>query len=566
MNAALVALGGLTCFWLGYTFYSDYLAREVFQTEDPDFVTPAHSQADGVDFVATPEPVLWGHHFTSVAGLAPLVGPAVAVIWGWVPAVLWVVLGSIFLGAVHDYGALALSARNGGTSIADLAGGVIGERARVLFLSLVFFLTWIVVAVFAYVIAILFMKFPASVLPVNFQIVVAVLIGWWVHRGKGSLLGPCLLALVVLYGLVWVGTWMPLEIPALFPDNPVTALHEGQLYTWIAFLLVYAFGASLMPVWLLLQPRDFINSHQLVVGLGGLYLSLFLFHPPVVAPAFVTHPTGASPLFPFLFVTIACGAISGFHGLVGSGTTAKQLDRLPSARWIGYGGMIGEGSVALLATLACTAGFPTTEAWHAHYGSWQAASGLMAKLGALVQGGAYFFQNGLGIPPALGEAVVAVLIISFGATTLDSATRIQRYIIQELGGSLGIRPLTNPWVAAGIAAFFPVALLIGDNWKHLWPLFGASNQLLAAMSLVVLSVWLIQKKRPYLPLFLPMLFVSTITLVALGFQVLEHWRSGNMLLFGLTLTMSCLGLWTLMEGYQAKRKAEKGEAPPEQLR
>lgn len=558
MNAALAAALGLGCFALGYKKYSSFLEAQVFETNDPQFRTAAHEREDGVDFVPTPESVLLGHHFTSIAGLAPLVGPAVAVIWGWLPALLWIVFGTIFLGAVHDYGCLALSAKNGANSVADLTGDILGDRARILFLTLVFFLTWIVIAVFGFVIAKLFVLYPATVIPVNAEILVALGIGWWVHKRKGSLLVPSLLALVLLYVLVYVGTLYPVSISDLVPASLQNFL-GGEIQVWLAYLLSYAFLASLMPVWLLLQPRDYINSHQLAVGLGGLYLALFLFRPEIQAPALVTHPEGASPLFPFLFVTIACGAISGFHGLVGSGTTSKQLDQLPSARKIGYGSTLGEGCVALLATLACTAGFPSSEAWHAHYGSWNAANGLSAKLAALVGGGAYFFEQGLSIPTPVGEAVVAVLVISFGATTLDSATRIQRYIIQELGTATGFSPATKPWIAAGLAAFLPVLLLQKNYWTKLWPIFGASNQLLAAMSLVVLSAYLVQRKKPAWPVLGPMIYVSGVTVLALILQALGHFRSQNWLLFGLTVVMTVLGIWVLIEGHRARgREPAKG--------
>lgn len=552
MNAAVVAAFGLICFALAYRFYGGFLARTVYQTEDPDFVTPAHELEDGSDYVPCPSEVLWGHHFTSIAGLAPLVGPAVAVIWGWVPAVLWVVLGTTFIGAVHDYGCLTISAKNGGRSIADLTGGVLGKRARALFLTLVFFLTWIVVAVFAFIIALLFKLYPATVLPVNFEIVVALAIGWWVKKKQGSLLVPSLLALVTLYFLVWVGTWpgWALHMPAVFGD---------EIQTWLVFLLTYAFLASIMPVWLLLQPRDYINSHQLVVGLGGLYLSLFLFQPEIVAPAYVSAPAGAKSWFPFLFITIACGAISGFHGLVGSGTTSKQLDKLPSARPIGYGGMLGEGSVALLATLACTAGFRSTDAWSHHYSDWNAAAGLPAKLKALVSGGAYFLEGGLGVPEAIGSAIVAVLIISFGATTLDSATRIQRYIIQELAEGAGVSFLAKPIPAAAVAAFTPILLLMGARWKSLWPIFGASNQLLASMSLVVLTVYLARRGRPLLPVAAPMVYVGAITLGALGMQTAGFFKAGDSLLGGLSVLMFVLGAWTILEGALALRRVRAGE-------
>ncbi|MEE8597322.1 MAG: carbon starvation CstA family protein, partial [bacterium] len=330
-------------------FYSRYLGKKIYKL-DSDIITPAHEFKDGIDYVPTNKHVLFGHHFTSIAGAAPIVGPAIAVIWGWLPAILWVVIGTIFMGAVHDFGCLVISAKNKGHSIGTLTGKVIGRRAQALFLTLIFFLTWIVIAVFASIIATLFSQFPTTVLPVNIQIIIAITIGIIIYRTKFGILIPSIIALLVLYGFIYLGAYYPVHLPAFI---------GGQVESWIILLFVYAFIASVLPVWLLLQPRDFINSHQLLVGLGIMYLGLFILHPPMVAPALNLEVEGGLPWFPFLFITIACGAISGFHGLVGSGTTSKQINNISDTRMIGYGAMLGEGSLGLMSVLASTAGFAT---------------------------------------------------------------------------------------------------------------------------------------------------------------------------------------------------------------
>ena len=283
MNAALLAVFSLSCFFISYLFYSRFLAKKIYKL-DSNIVTPAHKFKDGIDYVPTNKHVLFGHHFTSIAGAAPIVGPAVAVIWGWLPAVLWVVFGTIFIGAVHDFGCLVLSAKNKGHSIGDLTGIIIGKRARALFLTIIFFLTWIVIAVFAYIIATLFSQFPTTVLPVNIQIIIAVTIGLVIYRTKFGILIPSIIALLVLYGFIYLGTYCPVSLPSFA---------GGQVESWVVLLFVYAFIASVLPVWLLLQPRDFINSHQLFVGLGIMYLGLFIVHPPMVAPAINLEVEGA---------------------------------------------------------------------------------------------------------------------------------------------------------------------------------------------------------------------------------------------------------------------------------
>ncbi len=550
MNAALLAVFSLSCFFLSYLFYSRYLAKKIYKL-DSSIVTPAHEFEDGIDYVPTNKHVLFGHHFTSVAGAAPIVGPAIAVIWGWLPAVLWVVFGTIFIGAVHDFGCLVLSAKNKGHSIGDLTGNIIGKRARALFLTIIFFLTWIVIAVFAYIIATLFSQFPTTVLPVNIQIIIAVTIGLVIYRTKFGILVPSIIALLVLYAFIYFGTYLPLSLPAFV---------GGQVESWVVLLFVYAFIASVLPVWLLLQPRDFINSHQLFVGLGIMYLGLFIVHPPMVAPAINLEVEDGLPWFPFLFITIACGAISGFHGLVGSGTTSKQLNNIKDARMIGFGSMLGEGSLGLMSVIASTAGFATLAAWKSHYSSWSAAGSMDAKMGAFVKGGAYFLKEGLMLPDGFGTTLIAVIVISFAATTLDTSTRIQRYITSELGEIYNIKILTNRFVAAAIAAFTPLILIFGGeglSWRRLWPIFGATNQMLAGLSLLVLTVYLYRKGRNILFTLIPLIFLIFMTSTAMVLSLKEFIKSRNWILTILSVLLLSFSAWIILEAINVVRNLRK---------
>jgi len=514
--------------------------------------TPAHTHNDGIDYVPTRREVLLGHHFSSIAGAAPIVGPAVAVSWGWVPALLWVVFGTIFLGAVHDFGTLVISLRHKGESIAHVCERVLGARARNLFLIVILFLVWMVIAVFALVIGVLFSKFPASVLPVNFEIIIALLIGWFINRRGGNILIPSLLAQVSLLIMIYLGTLYPISLAPVFG--------EFELMAWIVFLLIYSYIASTLPVWLLLQPRDFINSHQLFLGLGAMILGLIIVHPPIVAPAFNPNPSGAPPWFPFLFITIACGAISGFHGLVSSGTTSKQINKWTDCRQVGYGGMLGEGVLALLATLAVAAGFSSSSEWHSHYASWGAANGLSAKIGAFVKGSSSFI-SGLGINQSFSETVVAVMIISFAATSLDTATRIQRYIIKELGVSFNLPVLKNRHIGATIAVVSAFLLMLategGKGGLLIWPLFGATNQMLACLSLIVISVYLIKQKKNSKPYLIPVLFMLVVTTFGLALNIKNFFEAGRVFLGVLAAVLLAIQFWIIIAGYQGIKASKQ---------
>jgi carbon starvation protein len=543
MNAALVCIAGLAVFALGYRFYSRYLARRVFALSDDEPV-PARELEDGVDYVPTNKHVLFGHHYSSIAGAAPIIGPAVAVVWGWVPAVLWVVLGTVFMGAVHDFSTLVMSMRHQGRSVGTIVADVIGPRTRTLFLLVIFFLVLLVIAVFARAIATLFMKEPGAVIPINFEILVAVGIGYLCYKRKARLLWPSIAALIALYAMVWVGVKVPVSIDGLLGEHTQTA--------WIVTLLAYAFVASVLPVWVLLQPRDYINSHQLLVGLSALIAGIMIARPEITAPAFNLAPEGAPSWFPFLFVTIACGAISGFHGLVASGTTSKQVSRATDARFIGYGAMLGEGTLALIATLAVSAGLAN---WSEHYHSWAAASA--GGLNNFVEGaGGFLTALGLGAAPA--RVVVAVLVISFAATSLDTGVRIQRYILHELGALYRITPLANRYVASLIAVILPLLLLLEGQAGQLWHLFGSSNQLLAGLSLTLVTVWLYRSGRPWVVTGVPMVIVLIVAGLAMAGKLSEFVDQGDYVLAVIGAIILALEVWVVLEGVAAIRKSRAG--------
>ncbi len=586
MSAIVLLVVGLSAFLTGVLVYSRFVAGKVYKL-DPDFVTPAHEFQDGVDYVPTNKHVLFGHHFTSVAGAAPIVGPAIAVYWGWLPAFLWVVLGTVFAGAVHDFGALWISTRHKGRSIGTLTESIIGKRARVLFLFIIFFLLLMVNAVFAVIIANLFMANPGAVMPVWGSLVVALLVGFLIYRTKAGILWPSLGALAVLYVMIWFGNQVPLTLPDLIGFGPTeaqlatangdaalaaeAARADGQRVGWIVILFAYTFVASILPVWLLLQPRDYVNGHQLFVALAIIGAGVIVVNPEIVAPAVNTNLSEGSPgWFPLLFITIACGAISGFHGLVGSGTSSKQLSKETDARYVGYGGAIGEGSLAVMSIIACTAGFAIylsrdvgavqgLALWQAHYGTWESAAAgptiaFVNGVGALAAG--------IGIPEAIAIIFASVVLISFAATTLDTAVRLQRYIIAELGVEYGIKIVQNKFMATGIAvascALLALGLDRGAGGMRIWPLFGTTNQLLAGLTLLIISLYLMSMKRPVWVTLIPMAFLLTMTTWAMLINFTLYASNSQWMLLAFGAAIFVLEIWLLFEGAAAIKRVRAG--------
>jgi carbon starvation protein len=583
LGIALLAFFG---YLVAYHTYGRWLARRIFGL-DPDAPVPSRQLRDDVDFVPTRKEIIFGHHFTSIAGTGPIVGPAIAVFWGWLPALIWVLLGSIFIGAVHDFGALVVSIRNRGQTVGEIAGRLITPRARVLFLLILFFSLTVVLAIFGLVIAEVFKTYPSSVLSVWLAMPIAVAVGYWVFRCGGRLLLPSIAALLLLYGAVYYGVYYrPLSLSGLPIELP-----GGEVVAWTVLLMIYCFIASVLPVWMLLQPRDYINSHQLIVALVLLVAGLGVAgwtgkaDLTAAAPAIAENiPTHAPPIWPFLFITIACGAVSGFHCLVSSGTSSKQLAKETDAQYVAYGSMLLEGALAVLVILACCAGLgmgvtqnladgTTTEltgreAWVTRYnphGDWNDFK-LGNQVGAFVDGSANFL-SAIGIDRLLGIGIVAVLVASFAATTLDTATRLQRYVIQELAGTFRIAPLTNKYAATGLAVGLGLAVAmipapgssLGTGGLILWPLFGATNQLLAGLAFMVLVFYLWRRNKPVLFALAPMLLMLLMPAWALLWQMFNA-ESGwyfheKYLLFAFGVTILALQGWMMIEGLVTWRRA-----------
>ncbi len=596
MQTLFIAVGAFFGYIIAYHTYGRWLAKKVFQL-DPKAAVPSVALNDDRDYVPTEKSVLFGHHFTSIAGTGPIVGPAIAVMWGWLPALLWVLIGSILIGAVHDFGSLVVSMRSRGQTVGDVAGRVINPRVRLLFLLILFMALTIVLAIFGLVIAAVFRQYPASIFPCLVQIPIAIGIGIWLHRKGVHLLVPSIIALTVMYVTVIYG-----NSGILGKWN--TTMAGWSIITWVALLLFYSYVASVLPVWMLLQPRDYINSLQLISALGlvmaGLITAGLIGGAPttaggerpeleIVAPAIRQHPQGAPSLIPFLFITIACGACSGFHCLVSSGTSSKQIRCETDAQFVGYGAMLTEGFLATLVILACVAGLGLgstapdgtlltgTSAYMARYSSWQAAAGLGAKVGAFVDGSANFLMA-MGIPGSVAVALMGVLVASFAGTTLDTACRLQRYVIQELASTFVNRdPITGAavgWNPAGLlinkhgATIFAVLLATaiaalpdpGSEWSMasagkggliLWPLFGATNQLLAGLAFLVITFFLWRRNAPVWFVAIPMVFMLFMPAAAMILDVPKWIQAGHgaadwiVVLIGIATLV--LEAWMIME-------------------
>lgn len=527
MTTLAIALGSAVLYVVAYHTYGRYLSRRVFGL-DPTRIPPAVALNDGVDYVPSSRAMVFGHHFTTIAGTGPIVGPAIAVIWGWVPALIWVLVGSVVMGAVHDLGSLMVSLRHQGRTIADVAGDIVNARVRLLFMLLVLVSVWIVLAVFGLVVAVIFHEFPQAVWPSFIQTLIALALGVYLRRG-GNMVAGSIVAVALMYASVALASaWEPMQfrVPAA-----ITAVMSPNVF-WTLALLAYVFVASVLPVHWLLQPRDYINALQLILGMALLLAGVVVTAPPVVADAVNLNPRGAPPLWPFLFVTVACGAISGFHSLAASGCASRQLRSERDAPAVGFGAMLLEGFLAVLVILACVAGFGLgidgsgPAAWRQYYTQWK--EGLSFALVPVVTGSANMIEQvgipgtSLAVPHSFAAGLVGVFIASFATTTMDSAARLQRYVIAEMAARARVPMLESRYVASAVAVVSAGALALADVWERgwqaggaggmiLWPIFGATNQLLAGLALLVVTVWLLRGGRPIWATCGPMVFMLLMT-------------------------------------------------------
>ncbi|MFQ5483316.1 MAG: carbon starvation protein A [Nitrospinaceae bacterium] len=558
----LLTFSCLFFYFIGYRYYAGRIDRQVVRP-DGHASTPAVGLSDGTDYVPSKPLVLFGHNFASIAGAGPVIGPIVAMhYFGWVLTLIWILLGSVFIGAVHDYLTLMVSVRNQGNSIADISEATMGRRAKAVFAVFLILAMLLVIAVFGVVAAKTLIAQPQMVFPTFAIIPVSMVLGWAIYN-RGLPLGLCS---AVALGLVVLNIVIGFQFPIPLPEAGVMGL--SPLMFWFALLLVYAAAASVLPVQILLQPRDYLSTYILFGSMGLGILALVWVAPGLNTPAYLgAYSEVQGPVWPMLFVLVACGAVSGFHSLVAGGTVSKQLANEKQGRLISFGGMLTEGVVAVVTVLMVGGGL---------YWVAPAAGNIdMNTLGfrETLQAGGWIhaFGSGFGnvvsqMLPFLGftaASMIAVLALNtFVLTTLDTAVRITRFIVQETLGTQA-PALGNKYVGTVIVAF--LAFLIGatDGWQKIWPIFGATNQLIAAVALFVISAYLVGVKRPTHFTLIPALFMLVTTIGALGWQAFLFLTAPQPNLFlGVTaIVLIALALFVGAEGLSAIRNGKVSVQP-----
>lgn len=516
MNSLIIVfIAGVLFFW-AYRFYAKKL--ECLYQIDSKRATPAYSKYDSIDYIPAKNwLVLFGHHFSSIAGAGPIIGPVIAVmLWGWLPTLLWVVIGAIFIGGVHDFGSLVTSVREGGSSVADIAQDVISKRAKILFSVFVWLALILVIAVFAYLCADTFVKEPKIVLSSLGLIPVAMAVGYFLYNLRVNAL------LATVFGLVCLAV-------LLFWGNTITI--NAGIKIWILVLFIYCYFASILPVNILLQPRDYLCSFLLFFGIGAGYLGLALSRPKLTMPFFNKWWAGEGALWPMLFVTVACGAISGFHALIASGTSSKQIANEHYAKRVGYGGMLAEAVVAVLAIIATAILFKPGE-------NFSAALKTITPIGIFGKGYGLMTSGILG---GYGHFIAITILNAFILTTLDTATRILRYLTEELF------KIKNRHFSTALIVILSAGLAFSGKWNKIWPAFGASNQLVAALALFVLSCWLISKNKTTKFTLLPAFFMLITALTALIFQGVKYFTQKDILLLVVSVTLIILAGFMVYE-------------------
>lgn len=529
MSAIILLIIALIVLLAGYLVYGRFLSRKYELNDERE--TPAHTYRDDVDYVPAKAPVLLGHHFSSIAGAAPIIGPIVAAVFGWVAVGLWILLGSIFIGGVHDMSALVASVRHGGKTIGEVIEEHVGRDGKRLFLGFAWLLVVLVISVFAHAVANVFVMEPATATASILFICVAVLFGISNYRFKTPLWISSIIGVILLAACIVAGLNYPLSL---------------SYNTWKILLFVYVFFAATAPVWILLQPRDYLSSFLLYTLLIAGIVGVFAAGPVISVPAFTGFKTDLGTLFPILFVTVACGAISGFHSLVSSGTTSKQLNRETDAKPIAYGSMLIEGLLSIIALITAVT---ILNSDYVH---------LMKEGGPIgvFSAGIGRFVSHLGISEKTGTTFAALAISAFALTTLDTATRLGRFMFQEFfEGVKGEKVLSkNRYVGTLVTIAVAAYFTFSGTQSALWPLFGSANQLLASLTLLAVTIWLAKlgKKNNFVKI--PMFFMFCVTLVALVFMVYNNIVAGNIPLIILSLVLLAVGIILILKARNNLRK------------
>jgi len=535
MNAAIILILAIIWLFIGYRFYSRFIEKRIKINDKKK--TPAVTKKDDVDYSPAKKEFLWGHHFASIAGAGPIIGPILAVnYFGWVPVVFWILIGVVFIGAMHDYVSLMASVRNKAKGVAEIVKKYLNSKSGWIFGLMIWITLVLIITVFAVSSAESIVEKPDLIIPLIAITFIAIFLGFGTKKYNWNIKISTTIAIILIFFFAWLGHMFPINLGI---DNPILLKN-----VWVSIIFVYAFIASVTPVWVLLRPRDYLSAIQMGIILLMGIIAFLIISPVINAPTYIQ---GSFPLWPILFITVACGAISGFHGLVASGTTSKQLTKESHGRMVGYGGMIGEGLLAILVTVVAISGL-----------KWGAAieGGFQATL---QKGWIILFSSGygnvvgsLGIPGitvGIAGLLGAFMVNQFILTSVDTSARLGRFVVSEtLAKKLKNRVLTT------LITLIPAYILaITNSYEELWRLFGTSNQLIASISLIGVAAFFVARKTKVKFIIIPALFVLVTTMSALVYLTFFEngfIGQGNYVLAGISMLMFILGLFVAWEGFK----------------
>ncbi len=545
MNTIFFILFGIAWFIFAYYWYGNIIKNKVLRSTD-DNPTPSHSLFDNKDYVPTKPIVLFGHHFSAIAGAGPIIGPILAYSYfGWLPALLWILLGSVFIGAVHDYTSLITSIRNKGFSLVNIADKVVSPRAGFLFSIFVFLTLLLVLAVFSDLTARTLMEDPTIVVPTIGLIFVALLFAILHYRLKMNVYLATLIALVLLVLLLWAGQVFQIK---------------ASYGVWLGIILSYCFVAAILPVWLLLQPRDYIAMYILVIGMTLGYIGIIFLNPKIQGPHYIGFLSKQGPLFPMLFITIACGAISGFHSLIASGTTAKQLDKESHGKIVAFGGMLTESALAFLVIMMVASVLPFNGDPNSSF------LGILTNKNADILFGTALGQTikSLGIPVVFGTSFGILMLNAFILTSLDAGTRLCRYIVQEGFGERYGGILKDKYFSTMLIVLLTLLICLSGSYAKIWSVFGAANQLIGTLALFVVTSYLLGVKAPKWYTLFPALFMLIVTESALIYQFIYiYLPKKDWILLFISLSLIILGLLVAVESLQKILGKKRKSQPPQ---
>jgi carbon starvation protein len=497
MNSVVVIIIGFIVFFIGYRYYAKYVDTKIIKS-DPKRATPAKMYMDGVEFMPTSKNVLFGYQFKSIAGAAPVIGPIIAIQWGWLPCLLWLCLGALFIGWVHDYSSAVVAMRNEGASFGGLSYKLISPRARIVLLCFVYFFLLLIAGAFGAIVVNAATGMKSAPMAWLLLTIGGILAGQMIYRWKKDIVLTTIVCVIIALLGIYLGT--------VAPSNSILGnAIASDKYVWGIVALIFCYFAAVLPIWRFALPINYVASYIVFLGLLFGIIGVFVLHPNFTLPAYTGFDIKIGPLWPILFVTIACGAISGWHSIVSSSGTARQLEFEPDARPVGGGVMFVEMMLGLFALVIAGTIFPSSSEY--------AAAVAKGPIGVFASGVAKFL-GALGLPTAIGSSYGAVMLIILAVTILQLVIRFMRVATSEILGD--VSPIfKNVHIGTFIASVLTLILIWTGWWQYLWVLFGGANQLMASLALMLMTLWLMSQGKSYNWTFYPMIFMFITTIAAL---------------------------------------------------